>query len=88
MVSKSGHRLLETETIQSLKERLIPRVTLITTNILEAEELLSAKISTDAEMEQAAYQPLSLVYPYVLLKGGHLKGTLAQDILVWLKENP
>jgi len=37
-------------------------------------------------MEQAAYQALSLVYPYVLLKGGPLKGTLAQDILVWLKD--
>jgi hydroxymethylpyrimidine/phosphomethylpyrimidine kinase len=35
------------------------------------------------EMEHAAYQLLNLGSPYVLLKGGHLKGSLAQDILVW-----
>lgn len=83
MVSKSGHRLLEEEAIQALKERLIRRVTLITPNIPEAEELSGIKILTTAEMEQAAYQLLNLGSPYVLLKGGHLKGTFAQDILVW-----
>ncbi|TBH17608.1 bifunctional hydroxymethylpyrimidine kinase/phosphomethylpyrimidine kinase [Thermus thermamylovorans] len=81
MVAKSGDPLLAPEAVRALKERLFPLATLITPNRLEAEALLQGPIRTPKEAEEAAWALLELGPRAVLLKGGHLEGEEAVDLL-------
>uniref|UniRef100_UPI002ED709C3 Phosphomethylpyrimidine Kinase n=1 Tax=synthetic construct TaxID=32630 RepID=UPI002ED709C3 len=81
MVAKSGDPLLAPEAVAALKERLFPLATLITPNRLEAEALLGRPIRTLEEAEEAAKALLALGPKAVLLKGGHLEGEEAVDLL-------
>ena len=81
MVAKGGSPLLETAALDALKSKLIPRATLITPNLPEAELLLGHPISAD-EMEHAARELLVLGSGAVLLKGGHGSGETLTDVLV------
>lgn len=81
MVAKSGARLLETEATEALRQELLPRATLITPNLPEAAVLLSREAIAFAEMPEAAQALAEEGCPRVLLKGGHLPGTEAQDLL-------
>lgn len=81
MVAKSGDPLLAPEAVQTLKERLFPLAALITPNRLEAEALLGASIRTPKEAEEAARALLELGPQAVLLKGGHMEGEEAVDLL-------
>lgn len=72
MVSTSGHRLLETDAVSVLRDRLLPLADLITPNLPEAGDLLgiaAAENRTDA-VEQARAL-LQAGAKRVLLKGGH-----------------
>ena len=82
MVAKSGDRLLADAAIATLRERLIPRATLITPNLPEAGELLGRAVTTRADMAQAAADLLALGCGAVLLKGGHLAGDGSDDLLL------
>ena len=82
MVAKGGTKLIDNKAIMSLKSRLINRVTLITPNIPEAEILTKTKISTKEDMIFAAHKLIELGAKNVLIKGGHLKLKLVQDIFV------
>ncbi|MFA5122355.1 bifunctional hydroxymethylpyrimidine kinase/phosphomethylpyrimidine kinase [Zavarzinia sp.] len=82
MVAKGGTRLAAEETVQTLRERLIPRASVITPNLPEASTLLGRPVTGIDEMDQAAFDLLSLGPKAVLLKGGHLTGTLLRDVLV------
>ncbi len=73
MVAKSGHLLLQSAAINSLKTQLLPMASIITPNIPEAEELLGYLIPDKLTMEKAAVDLLKLGCKSVLLKGGHLK---------------
>lgn len=81
MVAKGGSPLLETAALDALKAKLIPRATLITPNLPEAELLLGHAISEDG-MEHAARELLGLGSSAVLLKGGHGSGDTLTDVLV------
>lgn len=81
MVAKSGDPLLAPEAVAALKERLFPVAALITPNRLEAEALLGCPIRTLEEAEEAAKALLALGPKAVLLKGGHLEGEEAVDLL-------
>ncbi len=81
MISTSGHRLIADETINSLKELLIPRASLITPNLHEAQLLFGHTITTVEEMETAATQLATEYRTSVLIKGGHLDGNQMCDIL-------
>ena len=81
MVSTSGHQLIDDDVIETIEKELIPKVSLITPNMHEAEVLLRRKIGSIAEMEAAAKE-LALRYQiHVLIKGGHLEGDGMCDIL-------
>lgn len=70
MIATSGDKLITDDAIKSLKS-FLPKVTLITPNIPEAEFLLGTKINTQNQEESA--KALSEMYRVsVLLKGGHL----------------
>ncbi|MHA4895407.1 bifunctional hydroxymethylpyrimidine kinase/phosphomethylpyrimidine kinase [Pedobacter sp. PWIIR3] len=73
MVSSSGHRLLEEQTICAIVEKLFPIAHLITPNLDEAAVLAEMEITTVAHMYLAGEKILKLGARGVLLKGGHLK---------------
>lgn len=82
MVATSGDPLLESDAVATLENELLPKATVITPNIPEAEILLGRPISGDS-MEAAAKE-LSAKYPgvAVYLKGGHNNDGIAEDIIV------
>lgn len=81
MVSKSGHHLLRPEARDALIRELIPLACVVTPNLMEAEVLTSIEISSIGHMEQAARAIHSMGPANVLVKGGHLEGDEAVDIL-------
>ena len=81
MVAKGGARLLQPQAEAALREILIPRATLITPNLPEAEALCGLPIPDAAAMPAAAQAMLKLGPRAVLLKGGHLPGEQLVDLL-------
>jgi len=86
MVAKSGTKLINQKAIKMLKEKLIKRAYLITPNIPEAEILTRTKIRNFEDMIYAANILLNLGAKNILIKGGHLKTKMVQDIFVNRKE--
>lgn len=82
MVAQSGDRLLAATAITSLRAFLLPRATLVTPNLPEAEALLEQPITDREAMVEAAHSLLALGCRAVLLKGGHLVGEEIVDVLV------
>ncbi|MEE0992253.1 MAG: bifunctional hydroxymethylpyrimidine kinase/phosphomethylpyrimidine kinase [Bacteroidales bacterium] len=79
MVSTSGHKLIEDDAIESIKNRLIPLSRVITPNIPEAEILSGCKISSDQDLEQIAKKLSFNKSVSVLLKAGHLDNDCLVD---------
>lgn len=71
MVSTSGSRLLEESAASALISELIPLAEVITPNIPEAEVLSGMKITSAAQMEEAARKIAGSYSGAVLIKGGH-----------------
>jgi len=82
MVATSGDVLLARDAIATVRERLIPRATVITPNLPEAAQLLGTAIAvTDTEVRQQLAGLLTLGAKAVLLKGGHGHGDESVDYL-------
>jgi hydroxymethylpyrimidine/phosphomethylpyrimidine kinase len=82
MVATSGDVLLAPEAIAAVRVRLVPLATLLTPNLLEAAKLLDvAPAYSVAEMERQARALLEFGPQAVLLKGGHMPGDEAIDVL-------
>lgn len=81
MRAKGGDPLLQKDAIESLISNLIPLALVITPNIPEAELLTKMKIETIEDMKKAAIEIQKLGPKYVIVKGGHLKGEHAIDIV-------
>jgi hydroxymethylpyrimidine/phosphomethylpyrimidine kinase len=81
MVAKSGHKLLKDSAIGALRTKLMPLATLVTPHIPEADVLTGIKIDNRDDMMTAAEKILSIGTPAVLVKGGHLSGDSADDLL-------
>jgi hydroxymethylpyrimidine/phosphomethylpyrimidine kinase len=83
MVATSGDRLLVEDAIKTLIEKLIPRATLLTPNLLEAAALLNQPVAKSIdEMQQQAELLLAMGAQSVLMKGGHGEGEQATDLLL------
>jgi len=82
MVAKGGTKLIDNNSIKILKTRLIKKVSLITPNIPEAEILTQTKIYSTNDMIFAAKILIQLGAKNVLIKGGHLKSQIMQDIFM------
>ncbi|MGN0153325.1 MAG: bifunctional hydroxymethylpyrimidine kinase/phosphomethylpyrimidine kinase [Lachnospiraceae bacterium] len=80
MVATSGSTLMENQTVQTLKDKLIPLADIITPNISEAEILSGVTIEKKEDMVKAAEQIAKFYNGAVLIKGGHLSDT-ADDLL-------
>ncbi len=84
MVAKSGARLLRQEAIDTLKKELIPRATIVTPNIPEAEVLTGIKITSREDQKEAAKIIVEeLGAEAAVVKGGHLSSREALDILYY-----
>ncbi len=74
MVAKGGDSLLAADAVSALRAILMPRATLLTPNIPEAEALTGMRITSVAHMRDAAAILLSSGAQAVVVKGGHLEG--------------
>jgi hydroxymethylpyrimidine/phosphomethylpyrimidine kinase len=81
MIAKSGDALLEPEAIAALKAELLPRATVVTPNIPEAEALVGFRIVGPDDAREAAVRILELGPAAVVVKGGHLPGVEVVDLL-------
>lgn len=81
MISKHGHALLAADAREALVKKLLPVTTLLTPNTHEAAALLGAPVETLAQAEAAARAIAALGPEAVLVKGGHLPGAQAVDVL-------
>lgn len=82
MRAKDGSALLDTPGVSALKAWLFPRAALVTPNIPEAEALSGRRIRDEDDMKKAADILHSLGPQAVLVKGGHLAGRMACDVLL------
>lgn len=82
MVAKGGHRLLDEAAHEALVRRLIPRATLLTPNIPEAEALTGLVIADPEAMVEAGRALRNFGATAVLVKGGHLDRPEVIDVLV------
>ncbi|UCE37982.1 MAG: bifunctional hydroxymethylpyrimidine kinase/phosphomethylpyrimidine kinase [Thermoplasmata archaeon] len=81
MKATVGGSLHDSGFVEALKNELMPKATLVTPNIPEAEALLGEQIKSFDDMKDAAKKIHASGCKYVLLKGGHLAGLLAADVL-------
>ena len=81
MVSTSGHSLMDASAVRIVAERLFPLAEVVTPNIDEAHLLTGISVRSAEDMPLAAEHLLSAGCKAVLLKGGHLSGNEAIDIL-------
>src|SRR5256714_2788609 len=81
-LATTGEVLLDRAAIEVCEKELFPRATLLTPNLDEATRLLGQKIADRAAMEGAARKLAQKYGTSVLLKGGHLTGEHAVDLLV------
>ncbi len=79
MVATSGDPLLESDAVATVRDVLIPRSRVITPNIPEAELLLGCKVHSQADLPDVARE-LSRLGASVLLKAGHLKEGVVEDV--------
>ena len=83
ITSSGGRPLMDMDALEELKSVLVPRATLVTPNLGEAEVLSElGPISTIDEMREAGRAILETGPEYVLVKGGHLPGCDAVDLLI------
>lgn len=81
MVSETGHALLESDAIETLIKDLFPLALVVTPNRFEAEALTGLTIGDEAEMVSAARRISEWGPKFVLVKGGHMAGEDAVDML-------
>jgi hydroxymethylpyrimidine/phosphomethylpyrimidine kinase len=79
--STSGFDLIDDDALAALKSELLPLARLATPNIPEAERITGLEIRTEEDMRRAAALMREMGARAVLVKGGHLAGDEAIDLL-------
>jgi len=81
MVAKSGDPLLEEDAVAAIRAELLRRAYVVTPNAREAEVLAEMKIDRPRAAREAARRIRALGPTAVVVKGGHLDGPDAVDLL-------
>jgi hydroxymethylpyrimidine/phosphomethylpyrimidine kinase len=81
ITATGGDPLLEPGAIEAYEKELFPLASLITPNLDEASRLLGGKVSDRKSMERAGKELKEKFKTAILLKGGHLMGETALDLL-------
>lgn len=79
--STSGFDLIDDAALDALKSELLPLARLVTPNIPEAERITGLRVRDRDAMVEAARLMRKLGARAVLVKGGHLEGAEATDVL-------
>jgi hydroxymethylpyrimidine/phosphomethylpyrimidine kinase len=82
MTAKGGQALLAGDGVDALRDRLVPRASLLTPNAPEAEALTSVTVRTPDDLMRAGMELLRMGAAAVLMKGGHIEGATVIDILM------
>jgi hydroxymethylpyrimidine/phosphomethylpyrimidine kinase len=82
MIAKGGDRLLDQDAVHALRATLLRWARVVTPNIPEAEVLAGVPIRHLDDMRRAAERILKLGSHAVIVKGGHLSGEDAVDLLL------
>jgi hydroxymethylpyrimidine/phosphomethylpyrimidine kinase len=80
-VSKHGDPLLRPDAVEALRTRLLRLATIVTPNLGEAKLLTGVEPRSRADLQAAAVALAELGPRWVLVKGGHLPGDEAVDLL-------
>ncbi|MDQ1495434.1 MAG: hydroxymethylpyrimidine/phosphomethylpyrimidine kinase [Actinomycetota bacterium] len=80
-VSKHGDPLLAADAIGAVRAELLPVATVVTPNLYEVAQLTGVKVTDEAGLREAAEAVHALGPSWVLVKGGHLEGDEAVDLL-------
>jgi hydroxymethylpyrimidine/phosphomethylpyrimidine kinase len=81
MVATSGDVLLQGAAVDAYRKRLFPRATLVTPNMAEAAALTGKPVRNLKEMRTAGADLAQKFGTRFLIKGGHLGGERAIDVL-------
>ena len=79
--SQHGDPLLRPDALDALRTVIIPRATLVTPNLGEIRLLTGVDVESRNDMLPAAEALLALGARWALVKGGHLEGAEATDLL-------
>lgn len=82
MVATSGDSLMESTALEGYRQRLFPLADLVTPNLDEVAVLLGSKVSDRSQMQEAGRSLAREFGTAFLIKGGHLGGDVAADLLV------
>ena len=82
MVATSGDSLMESDALDGYRRRLLPIADLVTPNLDEVAVLLGVKVSDRLQMLDAGRSLVREFGTAFLIKGGHLGGEVAADLLV------
>ncbi len=85
-VSTSGHKLMEDDGIDTLRDRLMPRADLFTPNRPEAEVFAGMEIVSEDDVLEAGERLLNRGARAVLMKGGHFGMGNPVFVTDWLFE--
>jgi hydroxymethylpyrimidine/phosphomethylpyrimidine kinase len=83
MIATSGDRLNKENSVDAIKNLLMPTCEIITPNIKEAETLTGKKITTDDSIIEACFEINKMGAKSVLIKGGDREGETSKDYLLW-----
>ena len=81
MVSTSGFKLIQDETIKAIREKLFPLVSLLTPNMDETSILFGKEVNDLESMKAAGESLLQELPEAILIKGGHLNESVIYDLL-------
>ncbi|WAX57262.1 bifunctional hydroxymethylpyrimidine kinase/phosphomethylpyrimidine kinase [Jatrophihabitans cynanchi] len=79
--SQHGDPLLRPDALSALRKVILPLATLVTPNLGEVRLLTGLEVRERADMDEAAKALHALGPQWVLVKGGHLPGGDAVDVL-------
>lgn len=82
LVSATGHRLLDADAIAVYRDQLLPHALIATPNLHEAGALVGRELHTVGDAWAAAHELAELGIEVVVVKGGHLQGPQAIDLVV------
>ncbi|WP_413103450.1 bifunctional hydroxymethylpyrimidine kinase/phosphomethylpyrimidine kinase [Streptomyces sp. Inha503] len=80
-VSKHGDPLLATEALDAVRTKLLPTATVATPNLDEVAQLTGVRVESEDDQRRAAGAVLGHGPRWALIKGGHLPGGDAVDLL-------
>ena len=86
-ISKHGDPLLHEDAVEALRREIVPLAMVVTPNAHEAAGLADmSEVRTHAQQVEAGEKILALGARAVLVKGGHVEGVDAVDVLVTADE--